>query len=282
MPGQIPASVIAAAQAAQKKWGVLASVTIAQWAVESAWGRHMPAGSNNPFGIKSTPGHPFVIAATREVYAGKSTAVQAAFRKFDSLDEAFDAHGELLATKGAYAKARKVITDPKAFASALTGVYATDPNYGRTLISVMDANDLYRFDKPALPVVGLATPALAVLAPAGLLAVHTHSHLLPIVLGVSLALAIAWVVITYLKGHHPMSQTAPGAALVASIDALAEAIKTKDDAANHGEVAALQGQLTQAQADLASAQAALVQEQQDHADDIAAANDKIAALTPAP
>ena len=48
-----PDAVIRAAQASQTRWGIPASVTLAQWALESAWGSRMPPGSNNPFGIKA-------------------------------------------------------------------------------------------------------------------------------------------------------------------------------------------------------------------------------------
>ena len=34
-----------------------------------------------------------------------------------------------------------------AFANALTGVYATAPNYGQTLISLMNRYNLYQFDR---------------------------------------------------------------------------------------------------------------------------------------
>ena len=50
---QDPPEVGDAAVASRRKWTVPASITIAQWAVESAWGASMPPGSNNPFGIKA-------------------------------------------------------------------------------------------------------------------------------------------------------------------------------------------------------------------------------------
>lgn len=87
----------------------------------------MPAGSNNPFGIKAAAGQPFVEARTREVIRGEDVTIVARFRKFDSLAQAFDEHGRLLATSRAYARAMKLADHPDAFADALTGVYATDP-----------------------------------------------------------------------------------------------------------------------------------------------------------
>lgn len=142
----IPAGVIAAAQAAQKTWKIPAAVTIAQWALESGWGKSMPAGSNNPFGIKAAGAQPYVEAQTKEYVKGQWITITAKFRKFDSLDDAFDQHGQLLATGAPYANARTHLDDANAFANALTGVYATDPAYGSKLISTMKAHNLYQYD----------------------------------------------------------------------------------------------------------------------------------------
>lgn len=143
----ISAEAVTAAQTSQKKWDIPASVALAQFGLESAWGTRMPAGSKNPFGIKAAAGQPFVAAATTEVVHGQRIRVVAKFRKFESLSEAFDMHGRLLATSKYYANARKFRRDPKSFAKSLTGTYATDPNYGQKLISIMDQKNLYQFDQ---------------------------------------------------------------------------------------------------------------------------------------
>jgi hypothetical protein len=145
-PGTFPDDVITAAQAAHDAWNIPASITLAQWAVESNWGTQMPSGSNNPFGIKAGAGQRFVMALTREVVNGESVMIRAPFRAFDSIEEAFDEHGRLLATHPAYAEARAHASNPDAFADALTGRYATDPTYGATLKARMKLCDLYQFD----------------------------------------------------------------------------------------------------------------------------------------
>ena len=58
--------------------------------------------------------------------------VTAKFRGI-SVQAAFDEHGRLLATAPSIKTAMKQAADPEAFADALNGVYATDPNYGETL-----------------------------------------------------------------------------------------------------------------------------------------------------
>lgn len=145
--GEVPAGVADAAVASRLKWTVPASVTVAQWAVESAWGAAMPPGSNNPFGIKAVGDQPAVESPTREVIDGESITVTARFRLFTSLGQAFDEHGRLLATVPAYKEVMKQVANPEAFADALTGVYATDPNYGYTLKWVMENYGLGRYDR---------------------------------------------------------------------------------------------------------------------------------------
>ena len=136
--GILPAEVIEAARASQTRWGIPASVTLAQWIVESAWGSAMPPDSNNPFGIKALDSQEAVESETREVVDGKVVTITARFRRFANLAEAFEVHGKLLATAAPYQTARTFIQDPDRFADALTGVYATDPQYGETLKWVMD------------------------------------------------------------------------------------------------------------------------------------------------
>ncbi len=144
--GRIPQDVAEAAQVSFKAWGVPASVTIAQWAVESAWGAAMPPGSNNPFGIKAVGNQPAVESMTREVLSGASVTISAKFRQFATLSEAFEQHGRLLATAGVYKPAMQHANDPDSFADALTGVYATDPLYGTTLKYVIHTYGLMQFD----------------------------------------------------------------------------------------------------------------------------------------
>jgi len=141
-----PANVIVAPQASQKTWKIPAAITLAQWALESNWGKAMPSGSNNPFGIKAGAGEPYVEAHTREVLQGKDVTIKAKFKKFASIDDAFDQHGRLLATASPYAHARTFSRDQDKFADALTGVYATDPTYGTVLKRIMKSNDLYQYD----------------------------------------------------------------------------------------------------------------------------------------
>lgn len=142
----IPANVIAAAQDEQAKYWVPASVSIAQWALESDFGLSMPPGSLNPFGMKAIAGQAYVECPTHEEVQGRLVATTAKFRKFPSLEAAFDAHGSLLKNHRAYARAMSLRMNADNFANALTGVYATDSHYGEKLISLMKTYNLYRYN----------------------------------------------------------------------------------------------------------------------------------------
>lgn len=142
----IPEQIVSAAQGAERQYGVPACISIAQWILESDRGAHIPAGSNNPFGIKASCGEPYVIARTREVFDGQTVIIDARFRKFASIADAFAAHGRLLATFGPYRAAMEAAGDPDQFAARLTGTYATDPHYGTALRDIMRGSNLYQFN----------------------------------------------------------------------------------------------------------------------------------------
>ena len=156
--GVVPEPVVSAAETSQGRWQVPAPVSLAQWALESAWGAAMPPGSDNPFGIKAVANQPAVPSVTHEVVNGQTITVTAKFRVFPSIDDAFDEHGRLLATNPAYSGAMQHKQSPDAFADALTGVYATDPQYGSKLKWLMVHFNLHSYgtmplaDRNAKPV----------------------------------------------------------------------------------------------------------------------------------
>lgn len=146
-PGPSLKQVVPYAQESQRKYGVPASVILAQYQLESAGGKRMPAGSNNPFGIKARGNQPYVLASTKEQGAGGLYSTTAKFRKFNNLQEAIDAHSQVLMNKR-YANAQANKDDPVKFAHALTGIYATDRDYGNKLVRIMRSMNLTQFDSP--------------------------------------------------------------------------------------------------------------------------------------
>ena len=138
--------VAVGAVAAQHRYGVPAAVTIAQAIDESGWGQsQLAAQDHNLFGIKGTGPAGSVPMPTQEYVNGQPVSTSASFRVYHNAAQSIDDHGRLLARSGYYQHAMAERQHPDRFAAALTGVYATDPNYGANLISLMRRYDLYRY-----------------------------------------------------------------------------------------------------------------------------------------
>jgi lysozyme len=148
------------ALAAQQRYGVPASVTIAQAIDESGWGSSQLAATDyNLFGIKGSGPAGSVTLPTQEFENGQWVTIDAQFRVYHNVSESIADHAELLATSGYYTRAMADRTVPDAFANDLTGVYATDPEYGANLIGLMRLYNLYRFDSPAAGQARAAAPS---------------------------------------------------------------------------------------------------------------------------
>lgn len=133
--------------AAQQRYGVPAAVTIAQAIDESGWGQSKLAlKDHNLFGIKGTGPAGSAALPTQEFVGGHWETITASFRVYHNIAESIADHAELLATDSVYQRAMADRGVPDAFANDLTGVYATDPEYGTNLIAVMRLYNLYRFD----------------------------------------------------------------------------------------------------------------------------------------
>jgi flagellum-specific peptidoglycan hydrolase FlgJ len=121
----------------------LTPVTVAQFLLESDWGRRGLGAANNYFGIKARDGEPSITLETTEFVNGRPVRVPQQFRRYDSMAESFADHARLICDRRRpngekiYAAALAHPTDPVAFAQALTGVYATDPEYGNKLVAIM-------------------------------------------------------------------------------------------------------------------------------------------------
>ena len=133
--------------AAQQRYGIPAAVTIAQAIDESGWGQSaLATADHNLFGIKGTGPAGRDMLPTREYEDGAWVTRTAPFRVYHNIAESIEDHSRLLATGPAYQHAMASRGLPDAFATALTGVYATDPGYGSNLISLMRLYNLYRYD----------------------------------------------------------------------------------------------------------------------------------------
>ncbi len=153
------------AVAAQRRYGIPAAVTIAQAIEESGWGQStLAVRDHNLFGIKGTGPAGADVQPTQEYENGSWVTVTAAFKVYHNVAESIADHSQLLATGPSYQQAMADRQIPDAFATDLTGVYATDPDYGSKLIALMQLYNLYRYDAvtqgtPAAPVISAARQA---------------------------------------------------------------------------------------------------------------------------
>jgi len=137
---------------AQRRTGIPASVTLAQAALESNWGKSKLAlDGHNLFGIKAGKAWrgPVVLMPTREYLSGAWHTVTAQWRKYPNWQASIEDHARFLLDNPRYVPALRLVDAPRQFARALqTCGYATDPAYAAKLHLIMDKHNLTRFDVP--------------------------------------------------------------------------------------------------------------------------------------
>ncbi|MCZ1935552.1 LysM peptidoglycan-binding domain-containing protein, partial [Enterococcus faecium] len=135
-----------------------ASVMIAQALLESAYGTSglASAPNYNLFGVKGSYNGQVVYMATKEYVNGQWVTMNEPFRKYSSYWESFQDHANVLRSTsfstGDYHYAGVWKSNTTSFYDAtayLTGRYATDPNYGAKLNSLINTYNLTRFDTPS-------------------------------------------------------------------------------------------------------------------------------------
>ena len=130
--------VIRLAQETQEKYGVPASVTLAQYATESGYGKSWLArNANNYFGMTGSYNGQKVYKTDRY------------WRKYSSMEESFNDHGRLLSS-GRYAQATKGATSADAYIDAIQPIYApeSDGNHGIAKLwkTIIKQNNLTQYD----------------------------------------------------------------------------------------------------------------------------------------
>lgn len=140
------------AQKLERKYHVLPSITIAQAALESDWGRSdLAAIYNNFYGVKASEAQSGVVLNTKEFYNGEYKVVSGRFRVYHSWKASMLDHSKLLSygTRDKPNRYRSVINatsfQQAAYALKIDG-YATDPNYPIKLIRLIKEYHLNRYD----------------------------------------------------------------------------------------------------------------------------------------
>lgn len=140
------------AERAAAKLGVPAEAIMAQAALETGWGKHVPrhadgTPSHNYFGIKAHGGWrgDRLEKTTHEHLGGRMQKVSAEFRSYGSVGEAFDDYARFLQSNPRYADALRRGSDAAGFAQGLQEAgYATDPAYANKLLKLMGSASINR------------------------------------------------------------------------------------------------------------------------------------------
>jgi flagellum-specific peptidoglycan hydrolase FlgJ len=148
-PADFIAKILPAAQASHAATGIPASFTIAQAALESAWGEKAPG--NNLFGIKANKAWTGAVTefATHEVINGQRIAITDKFRAYPSWRESINDHADFFRKNPRYAACFKEISGAGWARAVAAAGYATDPSYAKLIISIIGGRNLQQYDTPA-------------------------------------------------------------------------------------------------------------------------------------
>lgn len=158
----------------QKNSGILASISLAQFILESGYGKtDLAQEANNCFGMKTKlsgntwsgstwDGKSKYTKITKECYDGVNFVdVKADFRKYPNIEKSIGDHSAYLlgAKNGSayrYAGLKDCKDHKKAIQIIKNGGYATDPKYVDKILNIIDRWDLKKYDceesnKPSKP-----------------------------------------------------------------------------------------------------------------------------------
>lgn len=128
-----------------RRYGIPASVTLAQGIIESANGKSTLANTaNNHFGVKGEFNGHYVLA--------NDDHPNEKFKKYDNVGQSYEDHSKVLMS-ARYTKYTSSLAhdDYRGWAEAIKkGGYATSPTYVSTICSVIEKNDLQKYDQMVL------------------------------------------------------------------------------------------------------------------------------------
>ena len=140
----------------QIRYGVPASITLAQAALESGWGSSgLTLNANNFFGIKDFPNDEWhaenYVANTKEFKDGSYYSLPQPFRKYTTPQGSFNDHATFLEKNSRYKKLFSIpVADTVGWATGLKAAgYATDPTYASKLINMVNTYNLKQYDQKA-------------------------------------------------------------------------------------------------------------------------------------
>jgi hypothetical protein len=155
-----------------KVFHIPASITLAQGIIESNCGKSpLATEANNHFGVKCHKDW------TGETYFFDDDEKQECFRKYSSAEESYRDHSLFLAKKQRYAALFSLdLSDYTGWAMGLKQAgYATNPDYPRLLIHMIEMNKLFLFDDTTLNL-DLANNASKEIIPENLADDHENNY----------------------------------------------------------------------------------------------------------
>ncbi|OMH30092.1 glucosaminidase domain-containing protein [Motiliproteus sp. MSK22-1] len=149
-PEQFVQSLFPLAQSVAGEMGIDPSVLIAQAALETGWGKHMPTNADgsssfNLFGIKADSrwdGESSVVN-TLEFKNGVAAREKAAFRAYGSYQESLQDYVSFVSGNPRYQPALEKVSDGPAYLEQLQlAGYATDPQYAQKIAGILTGDVL--------------------------------------------------------------------------------------------------------------------------------------------
>jgi flagellum-specific peptidoglycan hydrolase FlgJ len=148
-------TVAAAARTSQRRYGVPASVVIAQAVLETGWGTsELARTARNYFGMTCGPngGGPIAtgcfVGTDRVCDRNGCWPSAASFRVYRTMADSFADHGRQLKTNRRYKSAYKARSKPATFVKRMARAgYATDPGYAQRVIAIMNKYKLSRYNR---------------------------------------------------------------------------------------------------------------------------------------
>lgn len=129
---------------------LFSSVVIAQAICESGWGQSkIMMKANAIFGIKASSNWKGKVynANTQECYDGSTyTNITACFRAYNSLAESISDYFDLITKSERYRKACVSNSPLECITAIKNGGYATSPTYINTIMSIINSNNLTKYD----------------------------------------------------------------------------------------------------------------------------------------
>ena len=126
------------------------SVVIAQAICETGWGSSsLMMNARAIFGIKATSSWKGKVynAKTKECYDGKNyTTITDCFRAYNTFSESIEDYFDLICNSSRYKKALYTNNPKECITQIKNGGYATSPTYINTIMSIINSNNLTKYD----------------------------------------------------------------------------------------------------------------------------------------